>query len=498
MVTICITTLVLLGGAHQWVPCPLFAIKPTILVAFEDGPIILEIKATYNGTVPLRIEGSFNRNAMVFARHPFRIQSSIFGHGHRTGEKFIVELQNGDTITDVVRIERLHSEVLFGGTLKSDSVDVDNSIGRFPSGKYECQLRWRVYRPRERATNAEAPTNVTFAQRLVQELKDREQREWNLAGPTLEIDVIASTQSRVVENVRELTRLLSKQQLTHTDIENVFQHVVYNSRPEYLTITIELLKTGLLRSSGDSGISVNGRFVPDDIEHDLICTCLQSNASERQKADAIVDYLAYERVKWADRLFDFLCNPENPYRTSKALGNLLEKKHAVRLAKAPSLWVRTLLYYWAPQYCEEIWIRSLKEQLRAIRPPIPREKIARLLADLDSDSFRARDEATKQLATFGEPVIPTLQAVLKENPSEEVRQRIATVLSRVKQIEPTQLEREMMLSLRPSVDWSKPYPRHREEILEALAESNPDGWFSEEARLYLKQVAEIKKRHKSK
>ncbi len=57
--------------------------------------------------------------------------------------------------------------------------------------------------------------------------------------------------------------------------------------------------------------------------------------------------------------------------------------------------------------------------------------VARLVADLDSDSFEAREAATRRLERLGETVAPALREALAKVGSPEVRQRLERVLARV-------------------------------------------------------------------
>jgi hypothetical protein len=51
-----------------------------------------------------------------------------------------------------------------------------------------------------------------------------------------------------------------------------------------------------------------------------------------------------------------------------------------------------------------------------------------LLAELDSEEFRVRSRAAKELERLGEAVEPALRRALKEKPSVEVRRRIQQLL----------------------------------------------------------------------
>lgn len=60
--------------------------------------------------------------------------------------------------------------------------------------------------------------------------------------------------------------------------------------------------------------------------------------------------------------------------------------------------------------------------------PVPGERLARLIADLNRANFKARAAAYKELAGLGERAATALEAALKEPPSVEVRQRLRTLL----------------------------------------------------------------------
>src|SRR5262249_16679531 len=57
------------------------------------------------------------------------------------------------------------------------------------------------------------------------------------------------------------------------------------------------------------------------------------------------------------------------------------------------------------------------------------QQVTRLLANLDSEEFRVRSQATKELEKLGEAVEPALRQALKDNSSLEVRRRIQQLLA---------------------------------------------------------------------
>lgn len=71
-------------------------------------------------------------------------------------------------------------------------------------------------------------------------------------------------------------------------------------------------------------------------------------------------------------------------------------------------------------------IAFLQEKLR---PSVEDKRIAKLLADLDSDSFEAREKATRELTRLYAQAEPILRTALESQPSLEMRRRIEVILS---------------------------------------------------------------------
>src|SRR5262249_35717951 len=69
----------------------------------------------------------------------------------------------------------------------------------------------------------------------------------------------------------------------------------------------------------------------------------------------------------------------------------------------------------------------LRERLKPAVPPDPR-RLEKLIADLDSPAFAAREAAAKELAELGELAEDALGDTLEKRPSAEVRRRIEQLL----------------------------------------------------------------------
>jgi hypothetical protein len=72
-------------------------------------------------------------------------------------------------------------------------------------------------------------------------------------------------------------------------------------------------------------------------------------------------------------------------------------------------------------------VRKPKQRVPSAGPVEP-QRVARLLADLDSDQFTVREQATKELEKLGEAVEPALREALNGKLSAEARRRVQQVL----------------------------------------------------------------------
>ena len=72
--------------------------------------------------------------------------------------------------------------------------------------------------------------------------------------------------------------------------------------------------------------------------------------------------------------------------------------------------------------------------LRALLKPVAApdlKDIGRLTTDLDSESFSAREKATKELQKLGDLVLPALKKLLANPPSLEVKLRVQLLLDNI-------------------------------------------------------------------
>jgi RNA polymerase sigma factor (sigma-70 family) len=85
---------------------------------------------------------------------------------------------------------------------------------------------------------------------------------------------------------------------------------------------------------------------------------------------------------------------------------------------------------WALTACADQTVAFLRNRLHPVLPVNPTH-LARLLADLDSDAFEARDAADRALGALGERAETALRKAMANRPSLEARRRIERLLSKL-------------------------------------------------------------------
>jgi hypothetical protein len=113
-------------------------------------------------------------------------------------------------------------------------------------------------------------------------------------------------------------------------------------------------------------------------------------------------------------------------------------------------------------------------------------RIALLIADLDSDQFAARQKAARELEKLGELARPAMRKALEERPSLEVRRQVERLLEKLEgPIRAAGLMRELRsLEVLEHTD-----PTSARQVLEALAKGAPEAHLTEEAKASLARIA---------
>jgi hypothetical protein len=116
---------------------------------------------------------------------------------------------------------------------------------------------------------------------------------------------------------------------------------------------------------------------------------------------------------------------------------------------------------------------------------VANERLRRLIADLDSDTFAVRDKATKELAKIGEGAAPALRAALKDKPSLETRKRLEELIQR---IERKTLSAYELRILRAIDVLERQGTAAARELLKALAAGASEALTTTAARAALKRL----------
>jgi hypothetical protein len=128
-----------------------------------------------------------------------------------------------------------------------------------------------------------------------------------------------------------------------------------------------------------------------------------------------------------------------------------------------------------------------RKHLRAVARP-SRERITRLIADLDADTFAVREKATERLRRLGRLAEPALRNALAVRPSAEQRRRIGHLLARLERLELSSAERQALRAVELLELIGTPEAR---AVLADLAAGAPQAWLTREARSSLKRLANL-------
>jgi WD40 repeat protein len=126
----------------------------------------------------------------------------------------------------------------------------------------------------------------------------------------------------------------------------------------------------------------------------------------------------------------------------------------------------------------------LRRHLRPLRRPDP-ARLARLVAELDSDVFAVRERATQELAALGEAAAPALEQVLRGRASAEARHRASQLLADTR---PSAMPPARWRALRAVEVLERIGTAEAREVLTALAAGAPGARLTEEARGSLQRL----------
>jgi hypothetical protein len=127
----------------------------------------------------------------------------------------------------------------------------------------------------------------------------------------------------------------------------------------------------------------------------------------------------------------------------------------------------------------------LRERVRPVKAVVERRKLARLIADLGSEDFAVRDEATRELEKLGEQAEAALRAGLAARPELEPRRRMERLLEKLNgQV----LSLEALRALRALEVLEHAGTAEAKALLADLAKGAPEARLTREARAALVQL----------
>lgn len=127
-------------------------------------------------------------------------------------------------------------------------------------------------------------------------------------------------------------------------------------------------------------------------------------------------------------------------------------------------------------------IALFRAELRPVAAAEP-DRVAGLLADLDSDDFTRRDRATKQIHQMGEGALPGLHKALAGQPPLEVRRRVEQLLEAL-----TGWSSEQLYALRAAEVLERIGSAEARQVLELLAGGVPESRLTREAKASLQRL----------
>jgi RNA polymerase sigma factor (sigma-70 family) len=127
----------------------------------------------------------------------------------------------------------------------------------------------------------------------------------------------------------------------------------------------------------------------------------------------------------------------------------------------------------------------LAKQLQSLKP-VATKRIANFIADLGDERYRAREQATKELAALGDLAVPALQSALAGSPAEETRRRLQALLNRLAGGSPSAQTMRVIRAVEALEYIGTPDALH---LLDRLAAGPAEARLTQEARAAAERLA---------
>jgi hypothetical protein len=128
-------------------------------------------------------------------------------------------------------------------------------------------------------------------------------------------------------------------------------------------------------------------------------------------------------------------------------------------------------------------VALLRKHLSALPRP-DTQRVARLLAELDSDDFMVRQRAAEELGKFGDAIVPELRRALDAKPPLETRRRVQQLLDQARDWTADRLRDHRAIQALEYIGSTQ-----AKELLERLARGAPGTHRTEEAKAVLRRLS---------
>lgn len=403
-----------------------FHVSAKILHMMEGGPFVIRVTLHYSGREPTEVHThAFSPAAWIEApkhwKRAIRPNLTLFVGNFDGGAQ---RLKTGDKWHEV---HYLHQEFL----------DV-------PSGITQLIVKWEVRDYFQRADEKER-SNLQSERKVIA-----------TPSTTINVDIPKATPERA-RNLAKQFQLSLKQHLSEKEVRHIVDCIRYTRHRAFAAVA-----RGLIQNCKHPYFVLdlidfiyNRTRDPRETNRFLLDVVLSKSSPPQHIVDtfhywwvkewqAKINYLAdgipqsphglriaiTERLRCPSLLTHDLQHLCNHFRARK---RLLTDDQLQELSSAKNLWVCVLTWTSFSDRCDKTWILKLKRKLRELYRPLSQEELRHLIAQLDSQKYTERENASKELRRHGERVTDELKKVLANKSSFEVRARIKAILREIKQ-----------------------------------------------------------------
>ena len=128
----------------------------------------------------------------------------------------------------------------------------------------------------------------------------------------------------------------------------------------------------------------------------------------------------------------------------------------------------------------------LRKHIRPVAP-VDEKRVARLIADLDSDEFAMREKAADELDKLGERAAGAVRQALAGRPSAEPRRRLEALLDK-QAAEEWGPSADRLRSVRALEVLERVSTPEAKKLLAELAKGAPEAWLTREAKAALDRI----------